>query len=416
MPAQSHNSICDKGLAELSVLIHEQKLSPVEVITECLDRIRQLQPNLNAFITVLPEAAMDEAKAAEVEIRKGDRKSVLHGVPIAVKDFYDTAGIPTTAAFEHFRTRVPSQNAASVEILKKAGAILIGKTNMHTLGMGTTGLESCFGPVKNPWNQDYIPGGSSSGSAAAVASGMCYATLDTDAIGSCRLPAACCGVVGFKGTYGLISMQGILAGEKPPEESIVWMSHAGLTARAVEDVALLLGVLANQPAPVNAESYYQDLHQQRRLRVAVAENYKATGETLHAFRQAVEAIRGFGHTMTSASAPTFDFRTGIGNIEADRKTVAERYFREIDLFLLPTIPTATPRVEAAKNPQALSSTNTIFANYYGLPAISVPCGWTEEGLPIGLQFVGKPGEETTVLRLAYEYQTACGHGKGRSRA
>ncbi len=164
-------------------------MSPVEVATECLDRIRHLQPSLNAFITVLPEKAMDEAKAAELEIQKGHSKGVLHGVPIAVKDFYDTAGIPTTAAFEHFRARMPSRDAASVEILKKSGAILIGKTNMHTLGMGTTGLESCFGPVKNPWNQDYIPGGSSSGSAAAVASGMCYATLDTDAIGSCGLPA-----------------------------------------------------------------------------------------------------------------------------------------------------------------------------------------------------------------------------------
>jgi aspartyl-tRNA(Asn)/glutamyl-tRNA(Gln) amidotransferase subunit A len=396
------------------VLLHQQKLSPVEVTTECLDRIRQLQPDLNAFITVLPEASMDKAKAAEVEIRKGDWKSALHGVPIAVKDFYDTAGIPTTAAFEHFRTRVPSKDAASVETLKNAGAILIGKTNMHTLGMGTTGLESYFGPVKNPWNHDYIPGGSSSGSAAGVASGMCYATLDTDAIGSCRLPAACCGVVGFKGTYGLISMQGILAGEKPPEESIVWMSHAGLKARAVEDVAVLLGVLGNQPAPAITEHYYQDLHQPRRLRVAVAENYTASGEILPAFRKAVEAIRVLGHTMTSASAPTFDFRTGIENIETDRKTVAERYFRETDLFLLPTIPTKTPRVEAATNPQALSSTNTIFANYYGLPAISLPCGRTEDGLPIGLQIVGRPWEETAVLRLAYEYQTAWGHGKGRS--
>jgi aspartyl-tRNA(Asn)/glutamyl-tRNA(Gln) amidotransferase subunit A len=240
---------------------------------------------------------------------------------------------------------------------------------------------------------------------------MCYATLDTDAIGSCRLPAACCGVIGFKGTYGLISIQGILAGEEPPEESIVYMSHAGLTTRALEDVALLLGVLADQPAPVDAEFYYQNLHQSRQLRVAVAENYKPTGQILHAFHKAVEAIRALGHTITNASAPTFAFRTGIANIEADRKAVAERYFREVDLFLLPTIPTTTPLVEAATNPQALSSANTVFANYYGLPAISVPCGWTEEGLPIGIQIIGKPWQETAVLRLAHEYQMASGHRK-----
>ncbi len=137
-----------------------------------------------------------------------------------MKDFYDTSGIKTTAAFEHFKSRVPKNDAVGVAKLKDAGAIIIGKTNMHTLGMGTTGLASYFGPVKNPWNSDYIPGGSSSGSAAAVASGLCYATFDTDAIGSCRLPAAVCGVVGFKGTFGLIDMRGILEGTEPPDEMI----------------------------------------------------------------------------------------------------------------------------------------------------------------------------------------------------
>jgi len=204
-------------------------------------------------------------------------------------------------------------------------------------------------------------------------------------------------------------MQGILAGEKPPEESIVWMSHAGLTTRAVEDVALLLGILANRP---EAEFYSQDLQQRRQMRIAVAENYNATDEIMHAFREAVEVIRAFGHTLTAASAPTFSFRTGIANIEADRKAVAERYFREIDVFLLPTIPTTIPLVEAANNPQALSPEYTMFANYYGLPAISLPCGWTEHGLPIGIQVVGKPWEETAVLRLAYEYQMASGYRQG----
>ena len=154
-----------------------------------------------------------------------------------MKDFYDTAGLKTTAAFERFANRVPSHDAAVVSRLKNAGAIVIGKTNMDTLGMATTGLVSFHGPVKNPWTADYITGGSSSGSAAAVASGMCYATVDTDAIGSCRLAAACCGVVGFKGTYGLVSTDGILAGEAAPHEMIVWFSHPGVTTRRVADAA-----------------------------------------------------------------------------------------------------------------------------------------------------------------------------------
>src|SRR5262249_9737599 len=162
-------------------------------------------------------------------------KGPLHGVPIDIKDFYDTDGVRTTATFERFKDRVPKKNAVSVARLKATSAIIIGKTNMHTLGMSTTKLESAFGPVKNLRNADYIPGGSSSGSAAAVATGMCYATLDTDAIGSCRLPAACCDVVNYKGSYGLIDMTGILDGEQPPDDTIRWLSHAAITTRSVRD-------------------------------------------------------------------------------------------------------------------------------------------------------------------------------------
>jgi len=242
----------------------------------------------------------------------------LHGVPIGIKDFYDTAGIRTTAAFEHFRNRIPKKDARAVEKLKKAGAIIIGKTNMHTVGMGTTGLESCFGPVKNPWNPDHIPGGSSSGSAAAVASGLCYATLDTDAIGSCRLPAACCGVVGFKGSYGLIDMQGILDGEKPPDEDIVWMSHAGITTRNIGDTAIVLDVLAERPGKEEA-SFIMDLKEERLLRIGVADNSKAGREVLDAFEKAVEIIRSFGYLVSKVAAPLADFSKGIANIVSDRK-------------------------------------------------------------------------------------------------
>src|SRR5215470_9523750 len=213
-------------LVEINDAIRQHRVSPVEVVTSCLDRTKSLQPRLNAFITVLGDAARDEAAIAERKIQQREWKGPLHGVPIGIKDFYDTDGVRTTAAFERFKDRVPKKDAVSVARLKAAGAIVIGKTNMHTLGMGTTGLESAFGPVKNPWNVDFIPGGSSSGSAAAIAAGLCYATLDTDAIGSCRLPAACCGVVGYKGSYRLIDMKGILEGEQPPDDTIRWLAHA----------------------------------------------------------------------------------------------------------------------------------------------------------------------------------------------
>src|SRR5262245_27015386 len=231
------------AIGELSAHIRARTLSSVAVVDACLARIQALNPRLNAFITVNPDAARAAATVAQSEINAGRWRGPLHGVPVAVKDFYDTAGIKTTAAFESFANRVPTKDADVIKRLKDAGAIVIGKTNMDTLGMATTGLMSFYGPTKNPWNSDYIPGGSSSGSAVAVATGMCYAAVDTDAIGSCRLPAACCGVVGFKGTYGLISTNGILAGELPPDELIIWFSHPGLTTRRVADTALVLDAL-----------------------------------------------------------------------------------------------------------------------------------------------------------------------------
>src|SRR5262252_7737343 len=245
-----------EDIATIHNRIRTQKLSPVEVLAGCLKRIEQVNPQLNAFITVLADQALAQATAAEAEIKAGKWRGPLHGIPVAIKDFYDTAGIKTTAAFERFKDRVPHKDAVGVAKLKEAGAVIIGKTNMHRLGEGTTGLDSYFGPVHNPWSPQHIAGGSSSGSAAAVATGMCYATLDTDAIGSCRLPAACCGVVGFKGTYGLIDPKGILEGEQdpPPQrakkhrasgapdpgEMIRWFSHPGIMTRSVEDTALVL--------------------------------------------------------------------------------------------------------------------------------------------------------------------------------
>jgi len=212
-------------IGALSRRIQEQTVSPVDVVDACLKRIATLNPVLNAFITVMADDARDQAREAEAEIRSGGWRGPLHGVPVAVKDFYDTAGVATTAGSEQFKDRVPDTDAEAVGKLRRAGAIVIGKTNMDALGMATTGLTGYFGPVRNPWNGDYVTGGSSAGSAAAVAAGLCFATLDTDAVGSVRLPAACCGVVGFKGSSDLISLKGIL-GDQPPDDFVRRQSNA----------------------------------------------------------------------------------------------------------------------------------------------------------------------------------------------
>src|SRR3954451_20159995 len=231
-------------IGELSGRIDEQAVSPVEVVEACLKRIEQLNPTLNAFITVMADEARDQAKAAESEIKAGRWRGPLHGVPVAVKDFYDTAGVTTTGGAEQVKNRGPDKDAEVVKRLRKGGAIVVGKTNMDALGMATTGLTSFFGPVRNPWNSDYVTGGSSAGSAAAVAAGLCFATIDTDAVGSVRLPAACCGVVGFKGSWDLISTKGIL-GDQPVDAFVRWMAHAAVTTRSAADTALVLNVLAD---------------------------------------------------------------------------------------------------------------------------------------------------------------------------
>ena len=391
---------------ETSERVRTHKISPVEIVGACLARIEELNPTLNAFITVLKEEALEAARVAEAEIRAGHWRGPLHGVPVGVKDFYDTAGTRTTAGFEHFKNRVPTKDAVGVAKLKSAGAIVIGKTNMHELGMGTTGLVSYFGPVLNPWNRDYIPGGSSSGSAVAVASEMCYATLDTDAIGSGRLPAACCGVVGFKGTYGLLSTRGILDGE-PVDEMIQWLAHAAITTRSVRDAALVLDALVERNEHTKDVAYSSSLAKSRALRIGVGNNLKADENVSTAFARAIDTIRRFGYSMSSVAIPFGDPSYGITNIEADRKGIAALAFAEVDVLLLPTTTATTPAIEdAAGNPQALSPENTAFANYYGLPAISVPCGFDDHGLPIGLQAVAKPWDEEAVLILADRYQAS----------
>ena len=224
-------------LTEASHLLRDKKISPVELTQLCLDRIGRLNPKLNAFITVTADSALTQAREAEAEIQKGHWRGPRHGVPIALKDLFDTAGVRTTAASGVFKDRVPTQDREVVRRLKEAGAVLLGKLNMHEFAYGGSSVISFFGPVRNPWSTEHVAGGSSSGSAVAVAAGLCYGAMGSDTGGSIRQPSAYCGTVGIKPTYGRVSTRGVVP--------LSWLyDHVGPMTRTVADAATMLQVLA----------------------------------------------------------------------------------------------------------------------------------------------------------------------------
>ena len=225
------------SLQQVSELIRKKSASPVELTQECLKRIEKLNPSLNAYITVMGEQALAQARELEAERQRGKWRGPLHGVPIGLKDLIDTAGVRTTAASAIFANRVPTEDAEVVQRLKAAGAVLVGKLNMHEFAYGATSVPSHYGPVHNPWNLDRIAGGSSGGSAAAVAAELCYGALGSDTGGSIRQPSAYCGIVGLKPTYGRVSTRGVIP--------LSWsLDHIGPMCRTVADAALLLGAIA----------------------------------------------------------------------------------------------------------------------------------------------------------------------------
>jgi aspartyl-tRNA(Asn)/glutamyl-tRNA(Gln) amidotransferase subunit A len=388
------------SIATLSKLIKDKEISPIDLVESCLKKIEAHNPKLNAFITVLADDARKQARIAEDEINSGQWKGPLHGIPVAVKDFFDTAGIRTTAGFVHFKDRIPQNDAVVVRKLKQAGAIIIGKTNMHELGMGTTSLVSYFGSVHNPWNTEYIAGGSSGGSAAAVAAGFCYATIDTDAAGSCRLPASCCGVTGFKPTYGLISGQGILEGEEA-DEIILKLNHVCITTRSATDTAIVLKAVAEQEQPISLDHTNKPI-------IGFVINYKASEAVNAIYLKAKEKLSSLGYEAIDIYVPfeTASFTTET--IDRDRKAISAQLFNRAGVLVLPTVTELTLDIKTAQamGPMAVSSDNTFFANYFGLPAISIPSGFDDNGMPLGFQIVGPKGGEAVVLALAHAYQQA----------
>jgi aspartyl-tRNA(Asn)/glutamyl-tRNA(Gln) amidotransferase subunit A len=433
-----------RSIAEVSDLIQRGDVSPVELTRECLNRIEELNPTLNAFITVTADSALAEAQLAETEIRSGNWRGPLHGIPIGLKDLIDTAGVRTTAASAVFKDRVPTEDAEIVSKLKAAGAVILGKQNLHEFAYGGSSLVSQFGLVRNPVNPEFITGGSSGGSAAAVASGMCYAAIGTDTAGSIREPAALCGVVGLKPTYGLVSTRGII----PLSQSL---DHAGPITRTVEDAAIVLEAIAERPADhrVNFKTnlkrlrvgiprtfFFDDLNAEVASSVehAIADMAKL-GAEIHDIDLAVSTDRTlqayesyrFHREMVAKSPELYQSET-LRRIRSGEKITNEQYeiarlhleseraqiadlFHKMDVFVAPTTPIPAPRISDLMGDPAqlrpaelLLLRNTRPINVWGLPAISVPCGVTSSGLPIGLQIVGSHGREANVLRLAYEYE------------
>ena len=442
-------------LAEAAARIKAGTVSSTDLVHACLARIDVYNPKVNAFITVTRERALAQAKTLDAEQRAGRLRGPLHGIPIALKDNIDTAGVRTTAASAVFDDRVPSDDAEVARRLAAAGAVLIGKTNLHEFAFGGTSATSYYGPVRNPWALERNPGGSSGGSAAAIATDLCYGALGTDTGGSIRTPASYCSIVGLKPTYGLVSIRGIVP-------LTLSLDHCGPMTRSVLDAAMLLNVLAGYDrldiASVEhaAEDYVAALAQPvGAFRIGIARapffdllDADVARVTDDALKVVAKLTKSMADTMlpstrditlggetyayhdemigrvpgrymiptrralqNSANAKAADYVRGRWRLELLRRTIDEA-FANVDLVVLPTRRRTPRTVDAAikreetdvpRNPEL---ENTGAFNAYGIPAISVPCGFTSKGLPVGLMIAGPRFSEGKVLALAHAFERA----------
>jgi aspartyl-tRNA(Asn)/glutamyl-tRNA(Gln) amidotransferase subunit A len=446
-----------QSIPQTGELLRKRSVSPVELASDCLARIEKRNPKLNAFITVTAESALAAARRAEAEIRRGHWRGPLHGIPLALKDLIDTAGVRTTAASLLFKDRIPAEDAEVVRRLKAAGAVLLGKQNLHEFAYGGSSMVSAFGEVRNAWNPEHIAGGSSGGSATAVAAGLGYGAIGTDTAGSVREPAALCGVVGLKPTYGRVSARGVIP-------LSISLDHVGPIARTVADAAVIFAAIAGHDAQdqasVNApvDDYLAALRRNSQpLRAGVPKQFffeDLDAEVAAATSHAISGLAALGveirdidlpvptdRTLQSAESYAFHaefvarspelyqpetlrrIRSGQNvspevlrecrrQLEQGRRDIAA-IFAGVDLLVTPATPITAPTIaELKQNPDLLRPRellllrNTRPINVWGLPAISIPCGFTETGLPIGLQIIGPHWGEAVVLRVAHAYEQA----------
>ena len=449
------------SLSELSRALRTRVLSPVEVTEALLGRIEG--DETNAFITVSAERAMEDAARAEAEIKAGEYRGPLQGVPVAIKDLVHTKGVRTTMASAFFEDHVPEDDAAVARRLGEAGTVLLGKTNTHEFAYGPTGDRSFFGPTRNPHDPGRISGGSSGGSGAAVATGLCYGAIGSDTGGSIRIPAALCGVVGMKPTFGRVGKSGVFP--------LAWtLDHVGPLTRTVEDNALLLSALAGHDPEdpysvdrpeedfarylrsgirgarigVPTDFYFDHVDDEVGTRVREsAEVFRSLGaevrevqvpnvwETLHAQRLTLAAEAYAVHEERLKTEPEKFDDHGLERLlkgeelqayryagAQQRKLRSRREFEEVlgqvDAILTPSVPIPATELEQRQvtingYEEAVYSALTRFmgpTNMNGLPSLSVPCGTTASGLPVGLQLIGRPFDEATLYRFGHAYEEA----------
>ena len=448
-------------IAEAARLITARELSPVELVDAHLRRIEETDGRLNSFITLLGDEAMAAAARAEQALAAGRKPGPLHGIPVGLKDLYDVAGVPTTVGSKILREFVPQRDAAVTERFEAAGAIILGKLQLHEFALGATSVNPHDGPAHNPWDTDRVTGGSSGGSGSAVAAGQCMAALGSDTGGSIRIPSALCGIVGLKPTFGRVSRRGVYP-----------LSHtldtAGPMARTVRDTALVLNVIAGHD-PEDSSSSRRPVEDYAAgleggvagMRIGIPHECffdLLDPEVERAVLQAARTLEGLGASVDHVSIPAFEhavpisgpillseaasvhmdrLRRNPGAIGADvlarllqgaltsatdyikaqqARTVFNRRvadaMRDFDMLLAPTAPMAAPRIDEASVEIGGVSTSVLALlprltrgfNICGVPVVSVPCGFTEAGMPIGMQLAGRPFGETTVLRAAHAYE------------
>lgn len=467
MPARSESELAFLSIEQAARLLRKKELSPTELVAAALARLERFNPAVNAFITVTADRARRQARLAEKQFRQGRVSSLLCGIPVSLKDNFSTRGVRTTAGSTILSDFVPEKDSDVAEKLARAGAVLLGKTNMHEFAYGITNENPHYSPARNPWDLDRVTGGSSGGSAAALALGVGFAATGTDTGGSIRIPAALCGVVGLKPTFGLVSVEGVIPLAKT-------LDHAGPMARSVSDVCIVLQAVAGEFPRGAVRPDFRRLRKNRprKFRLGWPTQYffyRISSEVRDAIEAAASCLESLGATLQDVSLPGLDRSvepsTNIALAEATQYHESRGYFpaqaaqygedvrrrlelgrevravdylnalevkraltqefdsvfEKVDAILAPTLPIAAPGIgekkvviEGEKETvrSALIRLNRP-ANLTGHPAISIPCGFTASGLPIGLQMIGPNWSEARLLAIALAYEDATDWHKRR---